>query len=1103
MNTAKDADPAAQFVRRLLQMNPAYGRYLCTDPELAGSVQVFAKKFRTKIMQAESPIQLGALFQPLCELVWRVVGIVMHSIFAMDQSMEDLPVPKEATGQVKMLLQSNIELSHKLNESRRAYLRELTQLRDKQRTINEQAQNAITSLQEQPVIFFEPLEFVLDDTTKEFVKEVVEERVKLEMRTRVVGDDASEEVKFHVVELEQEVKAAQAELRVQRNTAAREADARKRHEEVETRLREEIKKERESKIEVVEELKDKLDICQSDLRQSAAKVQFLEGEVERYAAAVDSHKNDVSRLEFSEHEQDVRSLRDKCANLGKEASKYKEEVGKLGKEIERLEAEVVRAEGVAADAMSEVSALRDKYSNIIGNETLVDDIAMREQLEKSLEVETELRAANLALEKALKEEQIKHKTNAQNALEDQDAMNAATAHSIKKATEKRDREIEQQNARIALLQETITDLQEELKGKSEVDPEAASKKTKSVCDIDKDEKWKQKFLEMEVKHDDLAHEYAILEQKVQMLLEKLKEKCGDDEVGHVLMKIKLTAPPPKKARKKKAFERLYDDAQRRIIEMRSKQERLKKAEEQALITATSKVKDRQSLHKVEMLTHLQKAASATSARFHDAISNFHQSDTGSGGTTLRRDPDDSDDLEPVSLSGTRCSTVLHFSPTRGRKLERCRSQPNLVSFLHHVALDVRLGYHGIVMDGYSEVEVARVDSSWQLGTNKQGESDTACDTRFVSSQAPLSLDGVAKTFRISRPSPIQGESSETFPSDVTQMDSPWSKTSFSPVKFHPKVRSKSVMWGTTSGGEDECLAATRRPLQRAISMSVGRSPEKAVAAFAGPKSFSPADALGVSRGVAAEDAHGRGYHSGSTISCSDSYAPALVMATMSPGAAKAAGMLTNTSIWKRASTTPLSGARSSLNSTPAPMDEAASIGKVVASDLRYPMPSSWGSIPVLGRVPAIEPLEPIAKRSPETVTEQSTSPLRSDSRQELGPIRRAASSPRLNQHAFLRERAMTPPEGSIIKKVVAMRKSSSVWKGIDDRNNSSEGARACAVPPHNPVDGGLGMRLSPQPQPPPAETAGASASPMRGLVVTPTHSFDRCLRIDAAAAPRP
>merc|ERR1712203_469405 len=106
---------------------------------------------------------------------------------------EELPVPKEAAGQVKMLLQTNVVLSKKLNEMRREYLRELSRHRDQQRKLSESSLRALNALQEAPIMFSEPLSYVLDETTKAFVKEVVEEKIKLEQRSKVVGEEVEVE----------------------------------------------------------------------------------------------------------------------------------------------------------------------------------------------------------------------------------------------------------------------------------------------------------------------------------------------------------------------------------------------------------------------------------------------------------------------------------------------------------------------------------------------------------------------------------------------------------------------------------------------------------------------------------------------------------------------------------------------------------------------------------------------------------------------------------------------------------------------------------------------------------------------------------------------
>merc|ERR1711972_825406 len=139
-------------------MNPAYGQYLTADEEIAGIVQLFAKRFHRKILSTEGGWQPAYLYEPLCEMAWRIIGHTMDTITDL-QDNETLPVPKEACGQVKMLLQTNVELSKKLNQMRREYLRELTRHRDRQRTLSHNAQAALDALQEAPVMFYEPLSY--------------------------------------------------------------------------------------------------------------------------------------------------------------------------------------------------------------------------------------------------------------------------------------------------------------------------------------------------------------------------------------------------------------------------------------------------------------------------------------------------------------------------------------------------------------------------------------------------------------------------------------------------------------------------------------------------------------------------------------------------------------------------------------------------------------------------------------------------------------------------------------------------------------------------------------------------------------------------------
>merc|ERR1711957_155926 len=103
--SAGDADETAGELRRMLQVNPGYGTHLALDEEPPRIVQLFAKRFRAKIIASESPIQTATLFQPLCEVIWRVSAHVVTSLSEFGTPPEGgMPLlPNDARGQLKLL----------------------------------------------------------------------------------------------------------------------------------------------------------------------------------------------------------------------------------------------------------------------------------------------------------------------------------------------------------------------------------------------------------------------------------------------------------------------------------------------------------------------------------------------------------------------------------------------------------------------------------------------------------------------------------------------------------------------------------------------------------------------------------------------------------------------------------------------------------------------------------------------------------------------------------------------------------------------------------------------------------------------------------------
>merc|ERR1712139_374170 len=103
-------------------------------------------------------------------------------------------------------------------------------------------------------MFFEPLEFVLDETTKDFVREAVVERIKLEMRTAAMSSDENSEMSKYIEELEAQVDLLRAEVKTSKATNNRLEEQMKTITMRETKLREDIK----SRDETIKELKKQI-----------------------------------------------------------------------------------------------------------------------------------------------------------------------------------------------------------------------------------------------------------------------------------------------------------------------------------------------------------------------------------------------------------------------------------------------------------------------------------------------------------------------------------------------------------------------------------------------------------------------------------------------------------------------------------------------------------------------------------------------------------------------------------------------------------------------------------------------------------------------------
>ncbi|CAE8614390.1 unnamed protein product [Polarella glacialis] len=620
MNTVKEADHGATFLRRLLQMNPAYGAYLAEDKDIAGIVQLFAKRLRAKILHCQamsSPVTPESFYESLCEMTWRVVGNVLHGIIDLEDTT-GLPLPKEPIGQVRMLMQTNMELSNKLNSMRRDYLRELSFHRDKQRNISENAQMALASLQEYPVMFFEPLDSVLDDASKEFIKAVVEERVKLGMKGPPRKIEVIEEVEPVHFEHDNdaEISKVMGELRQSRGALAREQELRKRdnqqHEAAEAKLKEQLDElmsggegpSMEELFALREELRQK--------HEALAEYEKATGSGDDAKMSILEKKIATGKASLDEASQTIKD--------------FEEELQKCSLELEATREKMKKCEQKLASQGEEMKELQknpgkgDKAPNeVVKTQVVSDDKALAEQMERHLDIEKELRGANRALEKALEEERAKRSLTTNSGADIIGNIPSGADKDVKEAIAKMSKQFEK---KIKEQEAEIARLREELAGSTGGGVKKA-RPVKEVADAGDQEDWKAKCSQFEDEKEDLQHEVDKQAQQIGILIDKLRQLGGDAAVQEVAHRIKLTAPPPKKQRKKKAFERLYEDAQRRIIKVRMLADKLKTEQDDILRHAMKSIRNTKSLRYMQNVVHLKTAADATQNRFSDALSKFN------------------------------------------------------------------------------------------------------------------------------------------------------------------------------------------------------------------------------------------------------------------------------------------------------------------------------------------------------------------------------------------------------------------------------------------------------------------------------------------------
>lgn len=138
------------------------------------------------------------------------------------------------------------------------------------------------------------------------------------------------------------------------------------------------------------------------------------------------------------------------------------------------------------------------------------------------------------------------------------------------------------------------------------------------------EMWKEKCANLEDEKVDLENQIADLTQQVKILTEKLQEVGGEQAILEVQEKIKLATPRPRKKKKpKRAYERLWQDAQRRIIAMRVQAKVLEKTQEQQIVAwRKNAVTNENSMKIIESISRMHHDASTSQTALNQAMEDY-------------------------------------------------------------------------------------------------------------------------------------------------------------------------------------------------------------------------------------------------------------------------------------------------------------------------------------------------------------------------------------------------------------------------------------------------------------------------------------------------
>jgi len=564
----KGSSQLSQFrqnvLAELLEAHPAFAQLLAQNPELRSVIESGVEAILEPMNSAGSVSDSRVLWT-VCTAVWQGISLVVGGLCG---KLPASAAPLE--GQIKHLHQVNDGLREQLSKCRRDYLRELTELRERCRQLDAPVEVALVSLlNEEPVMFFEPFNFVFDELTKEFINYTVEEKLRLLMLKgwRKVNDE-------ELVGLQERIQELQAEN---------------------------------------EELHD----LRASLDEIRATYPMFCSEPE---VDVDGPRSlkvlEALQLRLKEFETETRALRAEAASTAAEIQALHRRL----EELEESDSESSSAHTPSAQLCRDEACEEDLAR--LDAELAAANLEVASQRQHIHELETELAAA---LAKAdAKQDDISATVEAVSLDQACQAELPCPSAAVQRHHERQPQhQVQQQQKELQLQKQPQQQVQQQRCYTSSTLTLRNSTSDKDVSG----------YVELQRLHATLERQHKELKRKLGRLTERLREDMDvrgyDIEVlNDALAYAGLDTPktPAKKVghdRVQATCERLYADAKRRISRMRARTSQVHAMQRAELEKCCFLARDQAIEQKVKHLKGLHQNSVTSANALHDALESFH------------------------------------------------------------------------------------------------------------------------------------------------------------------------------------------------------------------------------------------------------------------------------------------------------------------------------------------------------------------------------------------------------------------------------------------------------------------------------------------------